>query len=112
MSKDKAAAEEVSPLHHVEKMVAPLLLVHGSDDPRLLGLDPGLKDDEAVLEGAGLWVDADQQSLEARQFLADQLVKRGRYVDALGQMQAIDRLGGEAQFDFFAYRASRMAQSK
>ena len=76
---------------------------------RVTRLAAYMKDDEAVLEGAGLWVDADQQSLEARQFLADQLVKRGRYVDALGQMQAIDRLGGEAQFDFFAYRASRMA---
>ncbi|MGB2480630.1 MAG: tetratricopeptide repeat protein [Pseudomonadales bacterium] len=76
---------------------------------RVTRLAAYMKADEAVLEGSELWVGADETSLEARQFLADQLVKRGRYVDALVQMQAIDRLGGEAQFDFFAYRASRMA---
>ena len=82
-------------------------------------LDPGvaarvtrlaayMKADDKLFQAAALWVQADPGSLEAHQFLADQLVKRALYVDAFQTMQAIDRLGGEAQFDYFAYRVGRM----
>lgn len=82
-------------------------------------LDPGvaarvtrlaayMKADDKLFQAASLWVQADPGSLEAHQFLADQLVKRALYVDAFQTMQAIDRLGGEAQFDYFAYRVGRM----
>ena len=82
-------------------------------------LDPGvaarvtrlaayMKADDKLYQAASLWVQADPESLEAHQFLADQLVKRALYVDAFETMQAIDRLGGEAQFDYFAYRVGRM----
>ena len=82
-------------------------------------LDPGvaarvtrlaayMKADDTLYQAASLWVQADPESLEAHQFLADQLVKRALYVDAFETMQAIDRLGGEAQFDYFAYRVGRM----
>ena len=82
-------------------------------------LDPGvaarvtrlaayMKADDKLYQAASLWVQADPESLEAHQFLADQLVKRALCVDAFETMQAIDRLGGEAQFDYFAYRVGRM----
>ena len=82
-------------------------------------LDPGvaarvtrlaayMKADDKLYQAASLWVQADPESLEAHQFLADQLVKRALYVDALKTMQTIDRLGGEAQFDYFAYRVGQM----
>ena len=82
-------------------------------------LDPGvaarvtrlaayMKADDKLYQAASLWVQADPESLEAHQFLADQLVKRALYVDAFETMKAIDRLGGEAQFDYFAYRVGRM----
>ena len=82
-------------------------------------LDPGvaarvtrlaayMKADDKLYQAASLWVQSDPESLEAHQFLADQLVKRALYVDAFETMQAIDRLGGEAQFDYFAYRVGRM----
>jgi len=84
-------------------------------------LDPGvaarvtrlaayMKEDDKLYQAASLWAQADPESLEAHQFLADQLVKRALYVDALETMQTIDRLGGEAQFDYFAYRVGRMTQ--
>lgn len=84
-------------------------------------LDPGvaarvtrlaayMKADDKLYQAASLWAQADPESLEAHQFLADQLVKRALYVDALETMQTIDRLGGEAQFDYFAYRVGRMTQ--
>ena len=84
-------------------------------------LDPGvaarvtrlaayMKADDNLYQAASLWAQADPESLEAHQFLADQLVKRALYVDALETMQTIDRLGGEAQFDYFAYRVGRMTQ--
>ena len=84
-------------------------------------LDPGvaarvtrlaayMKADDKLYQAAALWAQADPESLEAHQFLADQLVKRALYVDALETMQTIDRLGGEAQFDYFAYRVGRMTQ--
>ena len=84
-------------------------------------LDPGvaarvtrlaayMKADDKLYQAASLWAQADPESLEAHQFLADQLVKRALYVDALETMQTIDRLGGEAQFDYFAYRVVRMTQ--
>ena len=82
-------------------------------------LDPGvaarvtrlaayMKADDKLYQAASLWVQADPESLEAHQFLAEQLVKRALYVDAFETMQAVDRLGGEAQFDYFAYRVGRM----
>tara|TARA_B110000305_G_scaffold94773_1_gene106722 strand:+ start:949 stop:2760 length:1812 start_codon:yes stop_codon:yes gene_type:complete len=82
-------------------------------------LDPGvaarvtrlaayMKADDKLYRAASLWVQADAGSLEAHQFLADQLVKRALYVEAFETMRAIDRLGGEAQFDYFAYRVGRM----
>ncbi|MBT6790971.1 MAG: hypothetical protein HOA39_00945, partial [Gammaproteobacteria bacterium] len=82
-------------------------------------LDPGvaarvtrlaayMKADDKLYQAASLWVQADPESLEAHQFLADQLVKRALYVDAFETMKSIDRLGGEAQFDYFAYRVGRM----
>ena len=84
-------------------------------------LDPGvaarvtrlaayMKADDKLYQAASLWAQADPESLEAHQFLADQLVKRALYVDALETMQTIDRLGGETQFDYFAYRVGRMTQ--
>ncbi|MDA8534062.1 tetratricopeptide repeat protein [Pseudomonadales bacterium] len=84
-------------------------------------LDPGvaarvtrlaayMKADDKLYQAASLWAQAEPESLEAHQFLADQLVKRALYVDALETMQTIDRLGGEAQFDYFAYRVGRMTQ--
>ena len=84
-------------------------------------LDPGvaarvtrlaayMKADDKLYQAASLWAQADPESLEAHQFLADQLVKRALYVDALETMQTIDRLGREAQFDYFAYRVGRMTQ--
>ena len=84
-------------------------------------LDPGvaarvtrlaayMKADDKLYQAASLWAQADPESLEAHQFLADQLVKRALYVDALETMQTIDRLGGEAQFDYFAYRVGLMTQ--
>ena len=84
-------------------------------------LDPGvaarvtrlaayMKADDKLYQAASLWAQADPESLEAHQFLADQLVKRALYVDALETMQTIDRLGGEAQFDYFAYRVGRMTE--
>ena len=84
-------------------------------------LDPGvaarvtrlaayMKADDKLYQAASLWAQADPESLEAHQFLADQLVKRALYVDAFETMQTIDRLGGEAQFDYFAYRVGRMTQ--
>ena len=84
-------------------------------------LDPGvaarvtrlaayMKADDKLYQAASLWAQADPESLEAHQCLADQLVKRALYVDALETMQTIDRLGGEAQFDYFAYRVGRMTQ--
>ena len=65
-------------------------------------LDPGvaarvtrlaayMKADDTLYQAASLWVQADPESLEAHQFLADQLVKRALYVDAFETMQAIDR---------------------
>ena len=84
-------------------------------------LDPGvaarvtrlaayMKADDKLYQAASLWAQADPESLEAHQFLADQLVKRALYVDAFETMRTIDRLGGEAQFDYFAYRVGRMTQ--
>jgi dipeptidyl aminopeptidase/acylaminoacyl peptidase len=35
LAEDRVFLEDISPLSHVEKMVAPLLVIHGANDPRV-----------------------------------------------------------------------------
>jgi dipeptidyl aminopeptidase/acylaminoacyl peptidase len=35
LAEDRAFLEEISPIHHVERIRAPLLVIHGANDPRV-----------------------------------------------------------------------------
>jgi dipeptidyl aminopeptidase/acylaminoacyl peptidase len=35
LSRDREFMEQISPLHHVDQIVAPLLIIHGANDPRV-----------------------------------------------------------------------------
>lgn len=67
-----------------------------------------LKDNRSILQASRIWVQADPDNLEARHYLVDQLIRQRDYVQAMSHMQEIKRLGGDARFDIFAYRAGAM----
>ena len=35
LERDRAFLEEISPIHHVERITAPLIVLHGANDPRV-----------------------------------------------------------------------------
>ena len=71
-----------------------------------------MKAEQALFEAAEIWTAADPTSLEAHQFLADQLVKRGAFYEAFQVMQAIEALNGKPQYDFFAYRVGSISKAE
>jgi len=79
---------------------------------RVTRLAAYMKAEDALLEAAEIWTAADPKSLEAHQFLADQLVKRRAYFEAFEVMQAIEQLNGQPQFDYFAYRVASITNAE
>jgi tetratricopeptide (TPR) repeat protein len=67
-----------------------------------------LKDHRSIFQASKIWVQADQDNLEARRYLVDQLIRQRDYVQAMSQMKEIKRLGGDAHFDIFAFRIASM----
>jgi tetratricopeptide (TPR) repeat protein len=79
---------------------------------RVTRLAAYMKAEQALFEAAEIWTAADPTSLEAHQFLADQLVKRGAFYEAFQVMQAIEALNGKPQYDFFAYRVGSISKAE
>ena len=67
-----------------------------------------LKDQRSIFLASRIWVQADPDSLEARRYFVDQLIRQRDYVQAMSQMKEVKRLGGDAHFDIFAYRVASM----
>lgn len=57
-----------------------------------------LQRDEEALQSAQLWVELDPTSVEANHTLAEMLIRRGRNVEAVPLLAAVQREGGGANF--------------
>ena len=70
-----------------------------------------LKRDDIALETARLWTELDPDSIKAHRHAADQLTRAGDLTSAVVHMEAVKRLGGLANFNLVAYRASSLDQT-
>lgn len=87
------------------------------------GRDPGvaaratrlaayLKRDDMALKTAMIWTEEEPDSVEAHRYMADLSLKAGDLDDAIREMEIIKDLGGLANFEVFAYRASGLERSQ
>lgn len=67
-----------------------------------------LKRYEEALTTSKIWVEQEPDSIEARRYLSDQLLRIGDMEQAIVHMEAIKSLGGLANFESFAYSAANM----
>ena len=67
-----------------------------------------LKRYEEALTTSKIWVEQEPDSIEARRYLSEQLLRIGDMEQAIVQMEAIKSLGGLANFESFAYSAANM----
>lgn len=72
---------------------------------RTLRIAQSLNADNAQRQLANLWVEIEPENLQARRVLAIQAVKQGDLEAALGHMETIMGLGGDADFDSLAAMA-------
>jgi len=67
-----------------------------------------LKRYEEALTTSKIWVEQEPDSIEARRYLSEQLLRIGDMEQAIVHMDAIKNLGGLANFESFAYSAANM----
>ncbi len=67
-----------------------------------------LKRHEEALTTSKIWVEQEPNSIEARRYLSEQLLRIGDMEQAIVHMEAIKNLGGLANFESFAYSAANM----
>ena len=67
-----------------------------------------LKRYEEALTTSKIWVEQEPDSIEARRYLSEQLLRIGDMGQAIVHMEAIKSLGGLANFESFAYSAANM----
>ena len=67
-----------------------------------------LKRYEEALTTSKIWVEQEPNSIEARRYLSEQLLRIGDMEQAIVHMEAIKSLGGLANFESFAYSAANM----
>ena len=67
---------------------------------------------QAVVDASSLWVELEPENLEARQILALGLIKVGRILDALDEMQAIQNRGGKTSYDYLAIHAQQLPETE
>ncbi len=67
-----------------------------------------LKRYEEALSTSKIWVQQDPDSIEARRYLSEQLLRIGDMEQAIVHMEVIKSLGGLANFESFAYSAANM----
>ena len=67
-----------------------------------------LKRYEEALTTSKIWVEQEPDSIEARRYLSEQLLRIGDMEQAIVHMEAIKSLGGLANFESFAYSAANM----
>lgn len=75
---------------------------------RTLRIAQSLNADNAQRQLAGLWLEIDPENLQAHRVLAIQAVKQNQLVVALGHMETIMNLGGDADFDSLAAMAGNL----
>lgn len=79
---------------------------------RTLRIAQSLNADNAQRQLASLWVDIEPDNLEAHRVLAIQAVKQNDLEAALGHMETIMDLGGDADFDSLAAMAGNLPVEK
>ncbi len=79
---------------------------------RALRIAQSLNGDNAQYQMATLWLEVEPDNLEAHRVLAIQAVKRSQLDTALGHMEQILDLGGDADFDSLAGMASQLSPDK
>ncbi|TGN40984.1 tetratricopeptide repeat protein [Marinobacter confluentis] len=79
---------------------------------RTLRIAQSLNADNAQSQLARLWLDVDPENLEAHRVLAIQAVKQNNLEAALGHMETIMDLGGDADFDSLAAMAGNLPVEK
>ena len=67
-----------------------------------------LKRDDVTIDTAQIWAEVDPDSIEAHRYAAEQLVRSGQLEEAVSHMEAVKELGGLANFDRVAIRATRL----
>ena len=67
-----------------------------------------LKRYEEALTTSKIWVEQEPDSIEARRYLSEPLLRIGDMEQAIVHMEAIKNLGGLANFESFAYSAANM----
>ncbi len=79
---------------------------------RTLRIAQSLNADNAQRQLANLWLEIDPQNLQAHRVLAIQAVKQNQLEAALGHMETIMDLGGDADFDSLAAMAGSLPAEK
>ncbi len=67
-----------------------------------------LKRPDVSLRAAKIWAEVEPDNIEAHRNSAEQLMRAGDLEGAMVHMEAVKNLGGLANFDVFAYRASNL----
>lgn len=75
---------------------------------RAMQIAQSLNGDNAQKQLAQLWLEEDPNNLQALRVSAIQAVKRNKFEDALGYMEQILDLGGDAEFDSLAVMAGKL----
>lgn len=71
-----------------------------------------LERNDLALKTAAMWAQAEPDNVEAHRYTADLMLKAGNLEGAIQEMEAIKNLGGLANFEVFAYRASSLEQGQ
>ena len=79
---------------------------------RTLRIAQSLNADNAQRQLANLWLEIEPENLQAHRVLAIQAVKQNRLEEALGHMETIMDLGGDADFDSLAAMAGNLPAEK
>lgn len=79
---------------------------------RSLRIAQSLNADNAQRQLADLWLEIDPENLQAHRVLAIQAVRRSQLETALGHMETIMDLGGDADFDSLAAMAGNLPAEK
>lgn len=70
-----------------------------------------LKRDDIALQAVRIWIQVAPQSIDAQQYAAELLMEHGDIKGAVAHLEAIKRLGGDADFPTFAYKAANLSSA-
>lgn len=71
-----------------------------------------MRDEEAAIEAARLWVELEPEQMEAHLMLANLLARRGQTLEALPHMIALTRAGGAANYTALATGFQQLSSSQ